>query len=178
MRRGSPRGRRAARRFSLVFSMIVVASFVLIYVPPIERFVVMPFMSVTASAVGWILGVLGEPVTSNALTLSSPQGSITIAHGCDVTFEWIVYVAAVAAFPASWRSRGWGLFVGLSSIFTLNLARVVSLYYVLTRRPAAFEFVHAYLWQALFMILVFVVWGIWARMAVRREAIRVAPTAP
>ncbi|MBI1852387.1 MAG: exosortase H [Planctomycetes bacterium] len=160
--------RSAPLRFCLRFGGIVIVLFALLFVPALEDAVVEPFMSATAASAACVLEVLGEAVVRNGLTLVPSSGSaITIAHGCDVTYEWILFVAAIVAFPASWRSRGLGLLVGLPAIFLLNLVRVVTLFYLASRESSAFEFIHVYVWQTFFIAFVFGVWALWARTTFR-----------
>lgn len=170
--------RSAPLRFCLSFGGIVIVLFALLFVPALEDTIVTPFMSVTAALAARVLKLLGEAVVRNDLTLVPASGAaITIAHGCDVTYEWILFVAAIVAFPASWRSRGLGLLVGLPSIFVLNLVRVVTLFYLASRESPLFEFIHVYVWQTLFIAFVFGVWALWARTTLRTPAGNVAAEA-
>jgi exosortase H (IPTLxxWG-CTERM-specific) len=161
----------APLRFCLRFGGLVVVLFALLFVSAVEDAVVRPLMRASAASAGGVLRALGEPVVRNDVTLVAPSGrAITVAHGCDVTYEWTLLVAAIVAFPASWRSRGLGLLVGLPAIFALNLVRVVTLFYLASRDSPAFEFVHVYVWQTLFIAFVFGAWALWARFALRSSS--------
>ena len=52
---------------------------------------------------------------------------------------------------------------------SLNVLRVISLFYLGQWNKEAFEFAHNYLWQGLIMLDVLVVWVMWVRWAVLRE---------
>lgn len=162
--------RSPAVRFCLTFGVLVVALFILVSIPGIESAIVVPFMGLTAASAAALLAFLGESLVRNGLTLSSSAGAIEIAHGCDVTYEWMLFAAAVFAFPVSGRARCLGLLVGLPLLFALNLVRVVTLFYLVTRWPDAFHAVHLYVWQTLFIAIVFGVWAIWARSALARSS--------
>jgi exosortase/archaeosortase family protein len=53
--------------------------------------------------------------------------------------------------------------VGILAVQGVNILRVISLFYLVQWNTAAFEFAHLYLWQALIMLDVLVVWLLWAR---------------
>ena len=55
-----------------------------------------------------------------------------------------------------------------------NLLRVISLYYLGQWNMEAFEFAHLYLWQALIMLDVLVVWLLWIRAVARQSGARLA----
>jgi exosortase H (IPTLxxWG-CTERM-specific) len=67
------------------------------------------------------------------------------------------------AFPAPWKHRLIGILVGLFAVQVLNIVRVISLFYLGQWNMNAFEWAHLYLWQALIMFDVLIVWLIWIR---------------
>ena len=54
----------------------------------------------------------------------------------------------------------------------LNIVRVISLFYLGQWDFAVFEWAHLYVWQALIMLDVLVVWLIWVRRVPRDDARR------
>ena len=72
-------------------------------------------------------------------------------------------VAAILAFPASWKRRLIGLAVGVVAVQGLNIIRVISLFYLGQWDLRVFEWAHLYVWQALIMLDVLVVWLVWVR---------------
>ena len=77
--------------------------------------------------------------------------------------------AAVFAYPAQLRAKMTGLLVGSVAVQLLNLVRIISLFYLAQWSAPAFEFAHLYLWQALIMLDVLVVWLVWLRWVTRRQ---------
>jgi len=75
-----------------------------------------------------------------------------------------VLVAAIFAFPAPWRERFVGLVAGIVAVQGLNIVRVISLFYLGQWNMKVFEWAHLYVWQALIMLDVLVVWLVWIRM--------------
>ena len=68
------------------------------------------------------------------------------------------------AFPAPWKNKLAGIAIGLLAVQTLNIMRVISLFYIGQWSMKAFEWTHLYLWQVLIMLDVLIVWLIWIRM--------------
>jgi len=54
----------------------------------------------------------------------------------------------------------------------VNVLRIVSLFYLGQWNMQWFEFAHLYLWQALIMLDVLVVWLLWVRYLARKGLIR------
>ena len=88
----------------------------------------------------------------------------------------MILIAAMLAFPASWKHRVIGILAGLTAVQLLNIVRVVSLFYLGQWSMKAFDWAHFYLWPALIMLDVLIVWMIWIRTLPRASA--VAPPAP
>lgn len=57
------------------------------------------------------------------------------------------------------------------------MLRVISLFYIGQWSVAVFEWAHLYLWQALIMLDVLIVWMIWIRTLPPRTAVTSAPAA-
>ena len=66
----------------------------------------------------------------------------------------------------------------MMSLMLLNLARIVSLFYIQIHFPRAFEVMHIEVWQALFIFLAIALWAWWACWAVGRGAADFSPSAP
>jgi exosortase/archaeosortase family protein len=55
-----------------------------------------------------------------------------------------------------------------------NILRVISLYYLGKWDKEVFDFAHLYLWQALIMLDVLVVWLLWIRAVARNQGATLA----
>ncbi len=93
--------------------------------------------------------------------------AVSIEAGCNGVEATIVLVAAMLAFPAPWRYRAIGIAIGIAAVQVLNIVRVISLFYIGQWDFAVFEWAHQYVWQALIMLDVLVVWLIWVRRVPR-----------
>jgi len=66
------------------------------------------------------------------------------------------------------RMTGVGL--GFVAVQAVNVLRIIVLFYLAGQSEAVFRFAHMYLWQALIMLDVLVVWLLWVRQVARHEA--------
>ena len=89
--------------------------------------------------------------------------AVSIEAGCNGVEATLVLCAAIFAFPAPWRHKLAGLAIGIVAVQLLNIVRVISLFYIGQWDFAVFEWAHQYVWQALIMLDVLVVWLIWVR---------------
>jgi exosortase H (IPTLxxWG-CTERM-specific) len=89
--------------------------------------------------------------------------AVSIEAGCNGVEATIVLLAAVLAFPAPWKNKLIGLAAGIVAVQGLNIVRVISLFYLGQWNYKVFEWAHLYVWQALIMLDVLVVWLVWVR---------------
>lgn len=83
-----------------------------------------------------------------------------------------IFVAAILAFPTSWRKRLLGVIAGVPALYCVNLLRVATLAYIGAIDPTEdnrwFSFFHEFVWQGVFIIFVVVAWMIWMELIVRK----------
>lgn len=166
-------------RFLAIFMLVLLALFLAELTPPVQRTIVVPWTGFLASASAFIVRLFDASVLShgNALQDMRTGGGITIEAGCNGVEAVIMLAAAVFAYPARFRARMTGLLIGAVAIQLLNLVRIISLYYLVLWSVPAFEFAHLYLWQALIMLDVLVVWLVWLRWVTRGQYASAAPVA-
>ncbi|MFC5496938.1 exosortase H [Caenimonas terrae] len=164
-------------RFLAIFSLVLLGLFLAELTAPVQRLVVVPWTGFLASASAFLLRLVDANVLSHGNVLQDMRSGsgIAIEAGCNGVEACIMLAAALMAYPAGLRSRMAGLLAGSVAIQLLNLLRIISLYYLVQWSAPAFEFAHLYLWQALIMLDVLVVWLVWLRWVTRRQYGRSAP---
>jgi exosortase H (IPTLxxWG-CTERM-specific) len=167
-------------RFSLLFASIVTVLLIAELTPPVQAVLVIPFTSLIADVSAWIMQTFDDQVRAQGKVIWD-QGSgfaVSIEAGCNGVEAGIVLVAAVLAFPAAWRERAIGIGLGVLTVQMLNLVRIISLFYLGQWNKTFFEWAHLYVWQALIMLdvlLVFLIWLRWiSKQAHRADAHAVA----
>jgi exosortase H (IPTLxxWG-CTERM-specific) len=158
-------------RFLGIFMLVLLALFLAELTPPVQRLAVVPWTNFLASASAAILHLVDSGVLSYGNVLQDMRSGrgISVEAGCNGVEACIMLAAAVFAYPAQLRAKMTGLLVGSVAVQLLNLVRIISLFYLAQWSAPAFEFAHLYLWQALIMLDVLVVWLVWLRWVTRRQ---------
>jgi exosortase H (IPTLxxWG-CTERM-specific) len=164
-------------RFFVLFVVIVVALFAAELTAPVQRAVVTPWTNALVYICASLITLFdANVIVFGKIMQSTVNGfAISIEAGCNGLEAAIVLIAAMLAFPAPWKHRVIGIVVGLTAVQLLNIVRVISLYYLGQWSIAAFEWAHFYVWQALIMLDVLIVWMIWIRALPRTARRDVAP---
>jgi exosortase H (IPTLxxWG-CTERM-specific) len=154
-----------AARFLLLFGVILVALFAAELTPPVQSAVVRPWTEGLARISVGLITLFDSHVVAfgNVLQSTTNGFAISIEAGCNGIEAAIILIAAMLAFPAPWKQRGIGVLAGLCAVQALNVVRVISLFYLGQWNIKVFEWAHLYLWQALIMLDVLIVWLVWVR---------------
>ncbi len=152
-------------RFFILFIAIQAVLFGLELTPVVQQWFVIPWTDTLAAISSWLVRVFDPNVMAIGKILRSTASdfAVSIEAGCNGVEATIVLVAAILAFPAPWRSKIVGLVVGILAVQGLNVVRVISLFYLGQWDRQWFEWAHLYVWQALIMLDVLIVWLIWVR---------------
>jgi len=152
-------------RFFLKFLLVQAVLFGLELTPWAQAWFVRPWTDALAAISADIVRWFDPQVIAHGNVLRSSRNGFAVAieAGCNGVEATIVLIAAVLAFPAPWRRKLVGLAVGILAVQGLNIVRVISLFYLGQWNFDAFEFAHRYVWQALIMLDVLIVWLLWVR---------------
>jgi exosortase H (IPTLxxWG-CTERM-specific) len=166
-------------RFFLVFVGLQAVLFGAELTPWAQQYFVVPWTNALATISAWIVTMIDPAVVATGKILRSTANdfAVSIEAGCNGVEATIVLIAAMLAFPAPWTSRLIGLAAGIVAVQGLNIVRVISLFYLGQWSLEAFEWAHLYVWQALIMLDVLVVWLIWVR-TLPRESGRAGGSGP
>jgi exosortase H (IPTLxxWG-CTERM-specific) len=153
-------------RFFILFVAILVTLFAAELTQPVQSAIVLPWTAALVRISAGLIMLFDSHVAAFGKILQSTTNgfAISVEAGCNGIEAAIVLIAAMLAFPAPWKHRVIGIFVGLSAVQVLNIVRVISLFYLGQWNMKVFEWAHLYLWQALIMLDVLIVWLVWIRM--------------
>mgnify|MGYP006288079753 CR=1 FL=1 len=144
-------------RFFIIFAAFVFAA------------VMMPggfntwYNSVWAGLVGAILSVTNGAVRVAGDLVSYNGFRVVIIPECTGLIAMLLFTAFILALPASNNDRARGLLYGLPILFVFNALRLSLLLVVGEGWPGAFEYVHIYIAQMLFILVVFVICLTWLK---------------
>ncbi len=154
------------RRFVLIFLGALLLLFGLELLHPVQQHMVLPWTAFLARACVTLVGLFDPSATAQGKVLwnASTGFGVSIEPGCNGVEAFIVLVAGLLAFPSSWGAKLAGLGGGFVAIQSLNVVRVISLFYIGQWNKSVFDFAHEYLWQGLIMLDVLAVWLLWVRV--------------
>lgn len=149
--------------YALKFSGLTLCFFALSLIPGWDSFL-SSWMNENARLSGTLLLWLGEKCHISGAIIGSTAYGVTVEPGCSA-FEFAAfYCAAVLAFQTDVRRKILGIICGLFILFSVNLIRITSLYWIRVHIPACFDTVHAGIWPSLLIVitmLVFIGWLEW-----------------
>jgi len=133
--------------------------------PWAQEFFVVPWTNTLAAVSARLVTFFDPNVIATGKVLQSTANgfAVSIESGCNGVEATIVLLAAILAFPAPWKHRLMGLVAGVVAVQGLNVIRVISLFYLGQWNLDVFEWAHLYVWQALIMLDVLIVWLVWVR---------------
>lgn len=158
----SSRGR---TRFLLIISAFVLVALLTHRNPWLVRRL-SPLDQWTAQVTASVLEECGMEVEQQDAVLSHPTGfGYEIYYRCTGLLPAAFLAVAVLAVPASGRRKLAGIALGVPLVFLLNLARLVSLFYIGVSYPGAFTLMHQLVWEAVVAGFVVGYWLWWMRAA-------------
>ena len=120
----------------------------------------------TASLSYWFLNGFGASTEVVGKTVSFNGFNVIVIAECAGLLEFMMFAAAVIAYPARWGSRLIGLLIGIPILFGFNVLRIMSLLVIGKYEPTLFHFAHIYLWQGTLVLLIGGLWLAWVRFVV------------
>ena len=158
-------------RFFILFLVVQATLFGLELTPPAQHWFVEPWTNTLARLSAGLVTLFDPSVVATGKVMRSTTNgfAVSIEAGCNGVEATIVLVAAMLAFPAPWKHKVVGLAAGIVAVQGLNIVRVISLFYLGQWNRDVFEWAHLYVWQALIMLDVLIVWLLWVRTLPRGE---------
>ena len=150
-------------RFFLLFIAIQIVLFGGELYGPVQASLVIPWTATLARISAGLLQTFDPDVHAYGVVIQSLKNGfgVSIQPGCNGVEACLILIAAMLAFPAPWKYKLAG--IGIAAVQGVNIVRVISLFYLGQWNMKVFEFAHLYLWQALIMLDVLVVWLLWVR---------------
>ncbi len=124
---------------------------------------IIPFTETLATVSARTMQLFDDRVVSDGIVIRNIDNGFAIAiqAGCNGVEALIVFAAAIIAFPSPWKFKSLGLIAGFFAVEILNLLRIISLFYLGQWDYRFFEWAHLYIWQALIMLDVLLLFLLW-----------------
>jgi exosortase H (IPTLxxWG-CTERM-specific) len=158
-------------KFFVLFLVLQAALFGLELTPWAQQWFVDPWTIALAHISTNLVTLFDHDVVATGRVIRSTANgfAVSIEAGCNGVEATIVLLAAMLAFPAPWKNKLYGLLAGTLAVQGLNIVRVISLFYLGQWNRQWFEWAHLYVWQALIMLDVLIVWLVWVRTLPRDD---------
>src|SRR4051794_15207149 len=116
-------------RFLILFVALLALSFGLELTPWAQTWLVIPWTDTVARMSGALMRTFDATITTGGNVIGSTASAFAVAieAGCNGVEATLVLVAAMLAFPATWRHRLAGIVAGTLTVQLLNIVRVVTL---------------------------------------------------
>ena len=157
-------------RFLLLFTAYGLIGFFIYLLPIVDEKVVLPFIRLIATASGMLIDGFGGTVEVIRDSLRSPINgfAVKVDNGCSGLEAVILICAAVLAFPTTWKMRLIGVLGCSAAIISVNLVRIISLFYIGQYSMEWFEWAHLYAWDIVIMVDGVIAILLWIRYAISR----------
>jgi exosortase H (IPTLxxWG-CTERM-specific) len=152
-------------RFAVTFLLVLVCLFSVEMTKQVQVHLIEPFTGFLATLSAALIMPFDAAVVAygKILQFTDSGFAVSIEAGCNGVEATIVLIAAVIAFPAPWRARLAAIALGFLAIQALNIARIISLFYLGNWNVEVFTWIHLYLWPVLIMLDVLVVFVVYLR---------------
>jgi exosortase H (IPTLxxWG-CTERM-specific) len=151
--------------FALRFGVLAVLSEVVYYGAALDSELFQKYLNTLARVSGGIIAQLSEGVRVRGAVIAGDLFSVEIARGCDAYRICALLSAAIIAFPATLRKKIWGLFLGLLWLNSLNLVRIVGLYFIGGFFYSQFQQSHEIYFPIFLICMTVLAWVLWVRWA-------------
>lgn len=116
----------------------------------------------------WLLQMFSpvEGVEVLGTTIRGAHASVNIRKGCEGFEVMGILIAAMLAYPMTWRLRLQGLVLGVLYIYLLNLIRIIGIFLTHVYKPEWAEAAHVTAGQTFIILLVVVFVFLWIEWVV------------
>ena len=119
---------------------------------PVTLEVLIYYLQVEPAA--WLLQLTlpDHEIISDDAVIKTGRKALEVMRGCDGIEAWLLLATSLAVFPMSWRRRLRSLVLGSVLIYSLNLARIVSLFHIMLSKPEWLDLAHGLIWQSIMVL--------------------------
>ena len=130
----------------------------LINIPWIITYLINPISLSLAWIVTAMLNLLGEPVHQMGVFVSSSMINLEVTPACTGIYQIVVLVTGLVAWSTTGRERSRGILAGIFLLMSINIFRILSIYYSILIIPEWVPFIHGVFWEGLMVLFVPLFW--------------------
>jgi exosortase H (IPTLxxWG-CTERM-specific) len=156
---------KSSKYFFLIFISVLLVLFFVELLSVTQQMIILPWTEFLASMSSGLVSFFDDNAISQGVLLQDRQSgfAVSIQPGCNGIEAAIVLIAAITAYPSTLMQKIAGILIGFVAVQALNILRIISLFYLGQWNMTFFEWAHLYVWQALIMLDVFIVFILWIK---------------
>lgn len=173
--RAKLKAHKAIVRFCLIFvGLLIVLATTFPYLTDKLNPQVYWLNAATAEVTGFFLKPFGMGTRVSQTIVSLPNFSVEVVGECTGLYEMLIFLAAMIAYPASWKKKLIGAGLGIPFLYAVNMVRMIFIMVVGNWSPKTFNFMHMYFWQVAMILIIVSAWVLWIEKVVHYERKTVA----
>ncbi len=144
----------------LIYAVVLwFAATTILHLPALKESVQHFFVKFTLDTSVGFGKLLFFPITSSSFPYITVSGyTMEVIMEC-TAYNFYIFVIFLSLFsPVSWKQRLITLLIFLGSVFVVNSFRFITMGYIGKWDASMFHYIHDYLWNILFGIMVFLIW--------------------
>ena len=115
-----------------------------------------------AWVVSFLLKLMGQPVHQAGAFITSPLINLEVTAACTGVYQIVVLIGGLFAWSTTGKERNHGIVMGVIVLMSINIIRLVSIYYFALYIPDWVPFFHSVFWEGVVVLFVPLFWIIWA----------------
>lgn len=126
--------------------------------------------NIVSVSAGFLKSFSYDIYASGRLIGINESPGIYLADGCSGISAIGLFVGFIVAYPGEWIPRISFIIVGIGIIYLVNVIRIITLAIIQVRWPSMFDVTHDYSTTAIFYVVIFILWMIWANLGGGRSS--------
>jgi exosortase/archaeosortase family protein len=108
-----------------------------------------------------LLQIFGQSVHQAGLFINSPLINLEVTPACTGIYQIVVLIGGLVAWSTTGRERNRGIVIGIIALMSINIIRLVSIYYCALSIPDWVPFFHGVFWEGVMVLFVPLFWMFW-----------------
>jgi len=134
---------------------------VLINISWIITYLIEPLAFSLVWMVSAMLELLGQPVYQRGFFLNSPVINFEVTPAFTGIYQIVVLIGGLIAWSTSGRERLQGILIGTSLLMSINIFRIISIYFSALIIPEWVPLIHGVFWEGVMVLFVPLFWIYW-----------------
>lgn len=122
-----------------------------------------PYINLTTYLSGFLISIFDQSTNTIGNVIATDDLNIVLSFGCEGSEALVIYLAGVIAFPANLKYKIKGFIIGGLLLYSLNILRILVLYFIGTWDFELFDLFHNEILPVLFIIISLISWYIWLK---------------